>query len=232
MHNNSSFDQNAGMRLFYPVYIWLWKPCRGIGKIACRREHDYKWAFIYWFWCIPMRNVQTIKATEKTVFIYSLLFTSTNIMFSRHYYGLVLFALVLWETTSIAYGNRRKLDEPSDIFLKYHTAVKIFLAGYVDFEDFRWLGETNSFTHGKIFQETEDDIVLCGCLGKNEGCRKVIYERIRKSGEKMGNHETSEKCFAPTRELAKEIHYWKEKVVNCLTFMVYLSNKLIYFNLS
>ena len=150
----------------------------------------------------------------------------------RRYFSSVLFALVLWQTTSIADAKQRKLDEPSEIFRRYQRPVETFLDSYVDF---RWLDELNLFTDDGVFQETEDGKVVCECLenpsrrnqryecergfGKDEDCWWVIYQRARKSGEKMGNCEASKKCFPPMQELASEMYYWKKKAVNCLIFM-------------
>ena len=157
-------------------------------------------------------------------------------MLSRRYFGLVLFVLVLWQKTSTAdVGKQRKMNDSSEIYHTYHTAVQIFFGGYVDFEEFRLLGETNLFTHGKVFQRSENGKVLCVCpenpwrrnqrsdderrFGEDEDCGWVIYQQVRKNGVKMENYEAGKKCFAPMQDLAIEIHYWKEKAVNCSTFM-------------
>ena len=74
---------------------------------------------------------------------------------------MILFILVLWQATSIAWSKRRKLDEPSKILNKYHAAVDLFLDPFVDFEDESLQPcEMNPFTNGRFFQESQDDKVV------------------------------------------------------------------------
>ena len=141
---------------------------------------------------------------------------------------MVLFALVLWQTVSIACG-RRKLDEPSEIFRRYEAALDSFRDPYFDFQDeFRWLCEMNSLMYDRAFQESENGKVVRGCsqnscrknqhyerrFCEGEDCRWVIHEQVRKNGEKMGNYEAIKECFAAMLDSVQKMDCCKEKAIN------------------
>ena len=140
-------------------------------------------------------------------------------MFSRRYFCVALLALVLWVTVSIADSERGELGEPSGAS-KVSTAMSYANLKYKS----RQLGEIKPFTDGKLLQHSEEDKVM----SPRENLSKKIQRYQKKFGEdkniraskgrrdKAGHYGANKEMG---RNLAKELHYWKEKAISYLNLM-------------
>ena len=150
----------------------------------------------------------------------------------------LFFAFGLWQAASTVVCKHRKLDETSEILRRYHAAVGQFLDPYVDFEEnLRWLCEMNSFANDRIFQETEDDKVTCGCpenpcrrnqryneqrFGENKDRRWAIYERESRFGETATHYEKSRECISTMQVLLMEIYYVHKTYLTIIAAVIFL----------